>query len=84
MKDSCSTALQSRQLRGRNGFSLAATLAVGTVSMLWVGAMAATVMPAYQRTTVSKGKAIARTSTKTTQDKKLTSINTTLNKKTKT
>ena len=79
MKDSCSTALQSRQLRGRNGFSLAATLAVGTVSMLWVGAMAATVMPAYQRTTVSKGKAIARTSAEAALDIVLSSMNTSFN-----
>ncbi|MBY0546420.1 MAG: hypothetical protein K2W95_03970 [Candidatus Obscuribacterales bacterium] len=61
--------------RNEKGFSLATTLAIGTVSMMWVGAMAATVLPAYNRVAITKNKNIARTSAETALDIVLADMN---------
>lgn len=66
---------QPPNFRNERGISLATTMAIGTVSMLWVGAMAATVLPAYNRISITKNKNIARTSAETALDVVIADMN---------
>lgn len=66
---------QNKTSRNEKGISLATTLAIGTVSMMWVGAMAATIMPAYNRISITKCKNIARTCAETALDTVIGDLN---------
>jgi hypothetical protein len=61
--------------RNAGGMSLATTLAIGTASILWVAAMAGSIMPAYQQVSLTKCKSIARTCAETAVDIVIADLN---------
>lgn len=61
--------------RSKKGMSLAAVLGLGTISLLWVTAMATTVMGSYQQATISKSRNIARTCAETAMDQVIADMN---------
>lgn len=61
--------------RSQQGFSLIVVLCVGSISLIWVSAMAATVLPAYQQSAISKCRLIARTCAETALDTAIADLN---------